>query len=135
MIDFGEHVSERKTLDLTPMIDVVFLLLIFFMLTSIFAKPAIPLDLPQAETAESVREPEVAVAVKLDGTILLNGDLVAQERLYPALAALYEGRRNREISLLADKGVPFGRVVEIMDVARKAGAENLTVVAERPGAR
>ena len=48
MIDFGEHVAERKSLDLTPMLDVVFLLLIFFLLTSIFARPLLPLDLPEA---------------------------------------------------------------------------------------
>ena len=61
MIDFGEHADEKKILDMTPMLDVVFLLLIFLMLTSIFAKPMLPLNLPQAATGVHEPEPEVTV--------------------------------------------------------------------------
>lgn len=100
MIDFGEHAPEKKHLDLTPMIDVVFLLLIFFLLTSIFSKPSIPLDLPRAESARQTGEPAVSVAVKRDGTILLDGAPVAREALQGALAERYgrggkKGRRTR----------------------------------------
>ena len=131
MIDFGEHKPEKKFLDMTPMIDVVFLLLIFFLLTSIFSKPSISLDLPKAETAKMANEPDVTVTVKGDGTLLLNGGGIAVAELYPALRALYEGRERKEISLVSDKGVPFGRVVEVMDQAKKAGAENISVVADK----
>lgn len=131
MIDFGEHLPEKKSLDLTPMIDVVFLLLIFFLLTSIFSRPSLPLNLPEAESANLAVEPEIAVTVKIDGTILLNDRAVALADLNPVLRSLYEGRKRREISLVSDRGVPFGRVVEIMDQAKRAGAENISVVAEK----
>jgi biopolymer transport protein ExbD len=131
MIDFGEHLPEKKHLDLTPMLDVVFLLLIFFLLTSIFSKPSIPLALPEAESARQAGEPEVSVAIKGDGSLLLNGRTVALGELYPALADLYQGGARKAISLVSDKGVPFGRVVEVMDQAKKAGAEDIAVVAEK----
>jgi len=131
MIDFGEHTSEKKHLDLTPMIDVVFLLLIFFLLTSIFSKPSIPLDLPRADSARQTGEPAVSVAVKRDGTILLDGAPVAREALQGALAERYGRGGKKELSLVSDRGVPFGQVVEVMDLARKAGAESIAVVAER----
>lgn len=131
MIDFGEHLPEKKGLDLTPMIDVVFLLLIFFLITSIFARPSLPLNLPEAETARLTQEPEVSVAVKADGAILLDGREVALAELYPALRARYQGQEKRGITLLSDKGVPFGRVVEVMDQAKKAGAEEISVLAEQ----
>ena len=131
MIDFGEHLPEKKGLDLTPMIDVVFLLLIFFLITSIFAKPSIPLNLPEAETARPAEEPEVSVALRVDGTLLLNGTPLTLAELYPALLAQYANGKRRDISLLSDKGVPFGRVVEVMDQAKMAGAENISVVAEK----
>lgn len=131
MIDFGAHLPEKRSLDLTPMIDVVFLLLIFFLLTSIFSRPSLPLNLPEAESANLAVEPEIAVTVKNDGTILLNDRAVALADLFPVLRSLYEGRKRREISLISDRGVPFGRVVEVMDQAKKAGAENISVVAEK----
>lgn len=131
MIDFGEHGEERKTLDLTPMLDVVFLLLIFFMLTSIFAKPMLPLDLPEASGGQIAQEPEVVVAIGRDGGIQLNGSPTPAEQLPAALAALFGGGAPRDLSLQSDQGVPFGRVVEVMDLAKQAGAENLSVVTER----
>lgn len=131
MIDFGEHLPEKKSLDLTPMIDVVFLLLIFFLITSIFSRPSLPLNLPEAETAQLADEPEVSVALKVDGTMLLNGRQIALAELYPALRARYEGKKKGGITLLSDKGVPFGRVVEVMDQAKKAGAEDIAVLAEQ----
>ena len=131
MIDFGEHLPEKKGLDLTPMIDVVFLLLIFFLITSIFAKPSLPLNLPEAETASLAEEPELSVAIKADGSLLLNGSPLALAELYPELRQRYAGSTRKEISLVSDKGVPFGRVVEVMDQAKKAGAENISVVAEQ----
>jgi biopolymer transport protein ExbD len=131
VIDFGEHVEEKKSLDLTPMIDVVFLLLIFFMLTSIFAKPMLPLNLPEAATGRVEPEPEVSVAIHADGAVHLNGNPTAPAALPGALAALFAGGGSRDLSLQSDQGVPFGRVVEVMDLARQAGAENISVVTER----
>jgi biopolymer transport protein ExbD len=131
LIDFGEHVAEKKSLDLTPMLDVVFLLLIFFMLTSIFAKPMLPLDLPEAASARVAQEPEVSIAIQRDGSIYLNNERMTAVELPEAMAALFATGRGRDLSLQSDQGVPFGRVVEIMDLAKQAGAENISVVTER----
>ncbi|MHB1397442.1 MAG: ExbD/TolR family protein [Trichloromonadaceae bacterium] len=131
MIDFGEHVRERKGLDLTPMLDVVFLLLIFFMLTSIFAKPLLPLDLPEAATGQVATEPEVTVSIGRDGTVYINEDEILPGQLVQLLTGLFAGKVERAISLRADQGVPFGQVVEIMDLAKQAGAENISVVTEK----
>ncbi|WP_225073819.1 biopolymer transporter ExbD [Desulfuromonas sp. CSMB_57] len=132
MIDFGEHVAERKSLDLTPMLDVVFLLLIFFLLTSIFARPLLPLDLPEAASGQVLQEPEISLSIQRDGTLDLNGDRVIREELAEKLAVLLSARtRERDVSLRSDRGVPFGQVVEIMDLAKQAGAENISVVTDQ----
>ena len=130
MIDFGEHVDEKKSLDLTPMLDVVFLLLIFFMLTSIYAKPMLPLDLPDAATGQVGAEPEVAIAIRGDGTLHLNGEKIAASELAAALRPLFQAGNKRDLSVQADQGIPFGRVVEVMDLAKQAGAANIAVVTE-----
>jgi len=131
MIEFGEPARERKGLDLTPMLDVVFLLLIFFMLTSIFAKPLLPLDLPEASTGQISTEPDITVSISRDGIVYVNEDEVPATRLAALLTELFAGKMARDISLRSDQGVPFGRVVEIMDLAKQAGAENISVVTEQ----
>jgi biopolymer transport protein ExbD len=131
MIDFGEHRPQKKTLDMTPMIDVVFLLLIFFLLTSIFSKPSIPLNLPEAETAAKRSETTASIAVKKDGTLAFNGEIMAPNDLYAKLARLMESRHYRSVAIESDRGVPFGTVVEVMDQARKAGAKDIAVIAEQ----
>ncbi len=130
MIEFDEHVPERRHLDLTPLIDCVFLLLIFFLLTSVYVKPVLPLDLPEAETAVAGREPPLTIAIKPDGSILVNNRPVAAGELYTAVAANYRNVAKRELHLLADKSVAFGKVIEVIDIAKQAGAVNISVVTE-----
>lgn len=131
MIEFEEHVPQKKILDLTPMIDVVFLLLIFFLLTSVSAKPMLPLNLPEAETATPAQESPVSVAIKFDGNIYVNNSPVDLQNLSQSLEDLYSKSTNKDLSLMSDKGVAFGRVVEVLDIAQKAGALNIAVVTEQ----
>ena len=132
MIELSGHTSSRRGMDLAPLIDVVFLLLIFFLLTAVFVKPSIPLDLPKSETAKVIDKPEVSVTIKKDGSIMLNDDDILLPELYAALSKIYRDLlRDRDMSLMADKEVPFGRVIEVMDIAKRAGVENISVLTER----
>ncbi len=135
MIEFDEHLSEKRGVDLTSLIDVVFLLLIFFLLTSIFVRPSIPLDLPESETARVMDKPEVSVTIKENGAVLLNDIEIPLLELYAALSNLYSGASNRGLQLISDKAVRFGSVVEVMDIAKKAGAENISILTEKKRAR
>lgn len=131
MIEFEEHVPQKKQLDLTPMIDVVFLLLIFFLLTSVSSKLTMPLNLPEAETAAVSKEAPVVVSIKLDGSVYINGRQTTMEALPAEVESLYGGSADKELNLMSDKGVPFGTVVEVLDIAQKAGAQNIAVVTEQ----
>ena len=130
MIQFDEHVPQPKTLDLTPLIDVIFNLLIFFVLTSAFAQPSIPLNLPEAETGKVAENKAIRITVKNQQELFIDGRPVLLAGLYPELAAVYAKQPEKELELVSDKGVPFGVVVEVMDVAKKAGAKNMAVVTE-----
>ncbi len=131
MIEFDEHTTRSAGIDLTPMIDVVFLLLIFFLLTSIFSKPSIPLNLPEAETAKYTDEAVLSVVIKKDGEILLNGKMINKSELSDRLTVLYKNNELKNINLISDKGVPFGFVVEVIDIAKKAGATNISIMVEK----
>lgn len=131
MIDFGEHRPEKKMLDMTPMLDVVFLLLIFFLLTSIFSKPSIPLNLPEAETSVKQQEAASAITVRSNGELLLDGSAMEPAALFEQLGTRFDKSHDRSVSIASDRSVPFGRVVEVMDRARKAGARDIAVVTEQ----
>lgn len=131
MIEFNEHVPRQKHSDLTPMIDVVFLLLIFFLLTSVSSRMMVPLNLPEAETSTAAPEAPVVVAIRLDGMVYVNGERVEMRDLYATLAAMYVKTDDGEINLMSDEEVPFGRVVDVLDIAKRAGAKNIAVVTER----
>lgn len=120
--------------NLTPLIDIVFLLLIFFMLISNFVQDeGIAIQLPQAETAVS-REDDAAVVVVLgsDGRIHLAGNIIEAQALEGALRRALQGRSKKWVTLRGDRASDLGNAVAILDAARKAGAETVDVVTEKP---
>ena len=131
MIEFDEHVSQRSHLDLTPLIDCVFLLLIFFMLTSVFAKPSMPLNLPETETAAVSREMPLRIEISQDGRIFMNNVPIEPGQLYESVVTHYQNANKKEVHLLSDKGVSFGKVIEVIDTVKKAGVETISVVTEQ----
>jgi len=127
--------SRRKvSINVTSLIDVVFLLLIFFVVTSTFLeRPGLDLSLPEASSAEVASQKEVTVQLEEGGGIVVDGEPVDD---LSGLAALIEARleqsEERRVVLEADERVSHGNVVEVMDAAREAGASGI-VIATRPG--
>lgn len=125
--------SRRKALiNVTSLIDVVFLLLLFFVVTSTFLeRPGIDLSLPEAGTAEVAAREDVTVRLAADGSLFVGEEQVPPEGLEAAIRSrLQEGGTDRVV-LEADESATHGRVVAAMDAARDAGAAAL-VVATRP---
>ena len=118
-------------LDLTPMVDVVFLLIIFFMVSTTFItlETGLPVDLPQATTAEAQSQGLPTVTVDAEGTIYLGGPQVSEEALVPALEALLQERNTGVVILRADQAVSHGTTVRIMDAIKRAGAERVAIAA------
>lgn len=115
-------------INVTSLIDVVFLLLLFFVVNSAFLEqPGLELSLPEAGTAEDARRDEVTVRITSDGTIYLGESVVPPEGLADALGRSLEGVAEKRVTVEADARVPHGRVVLAMDAARKAGARSLIV--------
>lgn len=111
--EFHEDIS----IDLTPLIDVVFMLLIFFIMTATFSKPVIDVILPSSKTAEKVEQvtKEVAVSVTSKGEIYYNNKLISENELVEILQA--EG--NGILNMFIDKTAPFEVFVRMADIARE----------------
>jgi len=118
-------------LDLTPMVDVVFLLIIFFMVSTTFItlETGLPVDLPQATTAESQAQGLPTVTVDADGQVYLGGSAISEEALVPALETLLAERNTGVVILRADQNVSHGTTVRIMDAIKRAGAERVAIAA------
>ena len=113
--------------DMTPMVDVMMLLVIFFMMTTAFVTvyPGFAVNLPQA-SAEKQAEKQLVVQIAQDGRIALSGQPIAKEELAAALS----GTGKTTVSVQADKEVSHGRVVEVMDEIHKAGVSKLAIAIE-----
>ena len=122
----------KAGINVTSLIDVVFLLLIFFVVTSTFLeRPGIDLALPEAGSAPVATREELTVRLGDDGTTWVGSVAVEPSALVDSLSARLEREGTDRVVLEADERVPHGRVVAAMDAARRAGAEAL-VVATRP---
>ncbi len=129
---FRRHSEEEPRVDLTPMVDVVFLLLIFFMISTTFVEtPGIDIKLPESSLTVSEKKPdEVQVTIDRDGTLFFRGKRTDIEQLRTALAGSVAKNRKATFVLMADKEVRHGLVVEVMDVARSAGFYNIAIATE-----
>ena len=117
-------------LDMAPLIDVVFLLLIFFMLTSSFLQPSIPLALPKAAASEDPPPAPVFVSVDANGAVYINQDAVRRENFSAALGSLLAGREDRAVNFRGDRAMAYEIFVGLMDEARQAGATQFNIVHE-----
>jgi len=126
-VRFAQAETETAELGLAPLIDVVLLLLIFFLVTTSFATPRIPLELPGAQSAEPPRPTRHTVVLTAAGGLYLDEAPVTLDALGERLAAPDEGGAERELELRADREVPHGRVVEVLDRARRSGIEAVGV--------
>ena len=124
--------GSAATLSLTPLIDVVFLLLIFFLVTSEFEDEERRLDivLPTATSAEPMiaKVREIVIDVDAGGTLFLSGQPTSLDTLGDLLTrAVANNPTQQEVIIRADRGVSFQPVVDVMDVCNRTGVEKYSV--------
>jgi biopolymer transport protein TolR len=118
-------------INVTPLVDVMLVLVVIFIITAPLLASSIRLDLPRAEGTQAADAPRfVSVVLDREGKVFLNDKPVAPPQLAEQLAAAAKQNPDTEIQLRADQAVPYGRVVELMGVAHKAGLSRIGFVAE-----
>ena len=123
-------------INMTPLVDVMLVLVVIFIITAPLMTSAIKLDLPQTEAAKPVDAPKfVAIVVDKSGQIFLNDQVTSLSQLAEYLLKTAEISKDTEVQLRADEAVPYGKVVEVMGVAEKAGLNRIGFVAEPKSAK
>ena len=129
-LDHGDDtLNEVHEINVTPFIDVMLVLLIIFMVAAPLATVDIQVNLP-ASTAEPRQRPDkpLYLTVKSDLTLAIGNDPVARERLHSSIDAAAKGEKDTVIFLRADKAVPYGELMDVMNVLRTAGYLRVALV-------
>ena len=126
------RISENPRLMIIPMIDVIFFLLVFFMMSTMFMveQKVLPVTLPAASAAQVDTARTMPVTVMADGTLRFDDAVVSLAALEEKIQMALAGNRDSRFVLRADRAVAYGRVVEVLDVFRKLSVQRLTVAVE-----
>ena len=132
MVKFKYKEKIPFKLDLIPMINIVFLLLIFFMLTATTpTKEGREVDLPKARTAEKSNKQYFTVTIDKVGALQLDGNEVTLKTLQGQLESKIRGQKNTVISIHADKVIEFELFGQVIELAKQAGAEDFILATEQ----
>lgn len=138
MFSEGTSQKPRASMDISPLLDVAFLLLIFFAVTTTFLEDSgLDLELPESSTAAPTEQASAVVTVNAEGAITFRGESLSVEELESMVRDL-SAEELRRITMRVDTGVDFGSVVRVFDALRRAGAEGLSLpmrTAEPPSGR
>jgi biopolymer transport protein ExbD len=118
--------------NMIPLINVVFLLLIFFMLAGVLAAPEpFRIQPPASQSDARLENRDWTLLVTADGQLALDGEVLPQSALEPAVARLLEEHPDARIKLKADGDITARALIEVMDALRRAGAERVTLLTRR----
>ncbi len=128
-------VENDPSLGVAPLLDIVFLLLVFFMVTTSFTTAELPLDLADAESAAANPDPQepLMVEISVEGVPHIDGEPVEEVALTGIIEARSESGETR-IVVRADEATPHGAVVGVLDLARSGGLRDVAIAVDAPAA-
>lgn len=115
------------SIDMSPLIDCIFQLLIFFMLSSTFLTPAIKLTLPTAAAQDSSADQFIMVTLGADDELYVNQDRIDEAQLMPRLRELLAPQKDKVVTVRGAESIPYRRFVKALEAAKQAGAESVNV--------
>jgi biopolymer transport protein ExbD len=122
----------KAEINVTPLVDVVLVLLIVFMVVTPLLKQEVPIELPLAEHSQGAEDAaQVTISMAVDGRMLINGEEVPADDLVARLTAMYAVRPDKSIFLEADRDLSHGRIVDLMDDCRAAGVTQIGVITKK----
>jgi biopolymer transport protein ExbD len=132
LVHYKQKPRFKVEIPLTSLIDIVFLLLVYFLLTTNFmVEEGIKIKLPQAKASAPQTEEVITVYVDREGRAFLGTDEVSISVLFDRLKQMIGGQENKLVVIRADRAVILNKAVKVMDVAKAAGAGRLCLATEK----
>lgn len=132
----GRNRRQRQPMseiNVTPMVDVMLVLLIIFMVTAPLLTVGVPVDLPKTEASEITGQDEpLVISVNREGRVFLQETEVDPDQLVPRLQAITGNKPDTRIFVRGDRSVAYGRIVEVMSTINRAGFSRVALIAELP---
>lgn len=123
--------EEEAAIDMTPMLDIVFIMLIFFIVTTSFVKEAgIDVNKPESDQASKKPSANIFIAVRANGEVWMDKRMVDVERVAANIERLLAEQPTDIVVIQADKEARHGVVVEVMDQVKEAGIDKISIAAE-----
>jgi biopolymer transport protein ExbD len=127
-MQFSTHRKKKALINITSLIDVLFLLLIFVMVSSTFLEqPGIKLDLPEAKSAAIVEQKDYMLYLNREGKLYLNNTDISLDQLAGTLKEHLPKMKDESLILKADQDVSHGLVVQLMDIIKNSGVKKLVI--------
>ena len=129
------HAAKMSEINVTPMVDVMLVLLVIFMVAAPMLVVGVPVDLPRsaAGALPAQQEEPLSITLSADGSIALMTTPIPSEELIPRLQAIAAERQDDRLFLRADGSVPYARVMEVMGALSNGGFHNIGLVTEPGG--
>ena len=123
---FREKTPSKSFINLTPLVDMLFIILLFFLVTSTFIdQPNIQLELPTTKHTPTSKVDEQVLTISRDGRLFFQNEPVERKELIQVLKKAFSQQKEKTLVLRADKNVPYGLVVDVMDAAKGAGLKKI----------
>ena len=119
-------------MELSPLIDCIFQLLIFFMLSSTFLTPAIQLTLPSATAGTSQNELEIIITLSKEGDVYLNNTKTSFVSLTSELQRILAESNHKSVTIRGDQNMPYSSFLDALDIAKRSGAVHVNVAHQIP---
>ncbi len=127
----GANRGAMAEINVTPLVDVMLVLLIIFMVTAPMMQEGVSVELPETKGSPLPTKPqkeEIVISVTNKGEILVNNNAVGRQDLVTTIRQMADNEMNRDVYLRADQGVPYGTVVRIIGALKTAGFSNLGMI-------
>jgi biopolymer transport protein TolR len=133
----GDPFDHLADINVTPLVDVMLVLLIIFMVTAPMLHQGISVALPKTATTniQSQLEDPIVLSISRDGLYYINETPVARGLLRDRLRAILRGRKEKAVLLKADRGLSYGTVIETLDLLNRMGIESLGLVTDTSGSQ
>jgi biopolymer transport protein ExbD len=129
----GDSTETISEINMVPLIDIILVVLIIFMVTApALIKPSVDVSLPEAASGDETTPSLLNIAITADGQVLLNNEEVDEDEVKNLSKAEVERNQDVQAVIIADRDLPYGQVIKVLDWAKSSGVKNFAVTTDKP---